>query len=239
MRIADNSWIINRPIAHRGLHGGDIPENSKAAYQNAIDNGYPIEMDIQLTFDGKLVCFHDDYMVRMTGVDAFVWDKTLEEIRGMRLANTEEGIMTFEEFLSFVSGRVPLMIEIKTTARYKEVAEKTVKALKDYQGEFAVQSFDPRIMKVVRELRPDIIRGQLICRKRHENVARIKDFLLRNGLLNFLSKPDFINMNVDCLPVPKRIKGNRTVLSWTIRNEADKEKAEKYADNCIFEHIRI
>ncbi|MBO4323636.1 MAG: glycerophosphodiester phosphodiesterase, partial [Clostridia bacterium] len=141
MRIADNSWIINRPIAHRGLHGGEIPENSKAAYQNAIDNGYPIEMDIQLTFDGKLVCFHDDNMARMTGVNSFVWDKTLEEIRGMRLANTEEGIMTFGEFLSFVDGRVPLMIEIKTTARYKEVAEKTVEALKDYKGEFAVQSF--------------------------------------------------------------------------------------------------
>ena len=175
----------------------------------------------------------------MTGVDAFIWDKTLAEIKEMRLANTEEGIMIFKEFLSFVHGQVPLMIEIKTTARYKEVAEKTVEALKEYDGEFAVQSFDPRIMKVVKELNPEIIRGQLICRNRHKGVAWAKDFLLRNGLLCFMSDPDFINMNVEHLPVPKRIKKDRKVLSWTIRNEEDKAKADKFADNCIFEHIRI
>ncbi len=238
-RIEDNSWIIKRPIAHRGLHDEFLPENSKAAYENAIKNGYPIEMDIQLTKDGELVCFHDDNMKRMTGVDAFVYDKTLSEIREMRLAGTDEGIMTFGEFLKLVGGKVPLMIEIKTTARYKEVAEKTVRALDGYTGEFAVQSFDPRIIKVVRQSAPEIIRGQLICRKRHKGVAYYKDFLLRHGLLNFLSKPDFINMNVECLPVPKRIKRGRRVISWTIRTESDKEKAYKYAENVIFEKMRI
>ena len=87
-RISEKSWIVTKPIAHRGLHDEFLPENSKAAYENAIENGYPIEMDIQLTKDGELVCFHDDNMVRMTGVDALVCDKTLAEIKEMRLAGT-------------------------------------------------------------------------------------------------------------------------------------------------------
>ena len=238
-RIDSGSWLLTRPVAHRGLHGEGIPENSEAAYANAISHNYPIEMDVQLTKDKKLVCFHDDNMKRMTGEDVLVWNKTLGEIREMRLSGGDERIMEFGEFLSFVSGRTPLVIEIKTTPDYKTVADKTLEALKGYKGEYVVQSFDPRIMKVVRLAAPEIIRGQLICRKRHKDVAWVKDFLLRNGLLNFMSKPDFINMNVECLPVPKRIKKDRRVISWTIRNEEDRKKALTYADNIIFEHISI
>ena len=37
------SWLFSRPIAHRGLHGIDAPENSLAAFAKAIEAGYPIE----------------------------------------------------------------------------------------------------------------------------------------------------------------------------------------------------
>ena len=71
-RISKDSWILNRPIAHRGLHGDGVPENSKAAYLAAIASGYPIEMNVQLTADEQLVCFHDDNLKRMTGEDALI-----------------------------------------------------------------------------------------------------------------------------------------------------------------------
>ncbi|MBQ7643249.1 MAG: glycerophosphodiester phosphodiesterase [Clostridia bacterium] len=238
-RITDDSWIIKRPIAHRGLHGGDIPENSKAAYLAAIEAGYPIEMDIQLTSDGEAVCFHDDNLKRMTGTDALVWDKTLAEVKSLKLGGTKEGIMTFEEFLSFVGGRVPLMIEIKTQKRYKELVSRAISLLNGYKGEYAVQSFDPRIMGEVRKLAPDIIRGQLITRERHETVSYPVFLILGYGLMNFISKPDFINMDLRFLPVSKRLRGKKRVICWTVRGEDDKEKAEKYAENYIFENMRI
>lgn len=47
----DKSWITEIPAAHRGLNNSDIPENSMAAFKNAIENGYEIELDVQLTYD--------------------------------------------------------------------------------------------------------------------------------------------------------------------------------------------
>ena len=69
MRIKDNHWLLQKPVAHRGLHGNGIPENSMEAFKAAIMSGYPIETDVQLTKDNALLCFHDDSFKRMTGVD--------------------------------------------------------------------------------------------------------------------------------------------------------------------------
>jgi len=63
----DISWITEIPIAHRGLDNGDIPENSMQAFKNAIEKGYAIELDVQLTKDKQLVVFHDSNLLRLTG----------------------------------------------------------------------------------------------------------------------------------------------------------------------------
>ena len=83
MRIDNNSWLFNRPIAHRGLWGGHIIENSLPAYQNAINHGYPIEIDIYQSVDGELFSFHDKTLKRMTGADGFVYEKTLAELKAL------------------------------------------------------------------------------------------------------------------------------------------------------------
>ncbi|MDD7757768.1 MAG: glycerophosphodiester phosphodiesterase family protein, partial [Clostridiales bacterium] len=59
------SWIIEIPIAHRGLDNGSIPENSMAAFRNAIEKGYTIELDVQFTKDKELIVFHDDDLSRL------------------------------------------------------------------------------------------------------------------------------------------------------------------------------
>ncbi len=55
-------WLINLPVAHRGLHDNNIniPENSIAAFKKAIENGYAIELDIHSMADGGLAVFHDE-----------------------------------------------------------------------------------------------------------------------------------------------------------------------------------
>lgn len=237
-RIKDDFWLMKTPVAHRGLHGDGIPENSAAAFENAIKNGYPIEMDIQLTKDLVPVVFHDDDMKRMTGVDAKIQTKTLAEVKEMRLAGTDEKIMTFEEFLTFVNGRTPVVIEYKTQPDKEIIVDKTLPFLDAYKGEFVVQSFDPMIVGTLRKRRPEFIRGQLICRDRHKDQKWIVDRMLANGLFNFISKPDFININAKYLPLPKSMCRGKRVICWTIRNEEDRQKAEKYADNYIFEYIR-
>ena len=41
----------NRTFAHRGLYEKDqsVPENSLPAFQRAVDAGYGVELDVQLT----------------------------------------------------------------------------------------------------------------------------------------------------------------------------------------------
>lgn len=238
-RIKADFWLLNRPSAHRGYfdNANGIPENSQIAYKRAIEKNYPIEMDIQMTKDGKLVCFHDDNLLRMTGVDALLWDKTLEELKSLRLLNTGEVIMTFEEFLSLVNGSVPLLIEIKHQ-REKGIEKKVIDALKGYKGEYVIQSFDPFIMMKIKKLAPQVIRGQLACKYPGQKSA-IKDYILRNASLNFLVKPDFVNYCLEDLPT--KFSGCKKIplICWTVRNEQGRQKAEKYAKSYVFENLDL
>lgn len=237
-RIPDGHWLITKASAHRGFHGNGIPENSRGAFEKAIELGYPIETDVQLTSDLVPVCFHDDTLNRMTGKDARIWDVSFEELRKLRLADSDEQIMTFEEFLNLVDGRVPLLIEIKSQPPHNEdVSKKVVELLKGYKGDYVIQSFDPRVMKIIRKIAPSIIRGQLIEPEKSERVKPLTHFLLSHGLLNFMSKPDFINYNAKYLPLSRRMKRGKRVLCWTIRSEEEEQKALPYVESYVFENI--
>ena len=96
MRIDKDFWLFNKPIAHRGLWGGDILENSLPAYQNAVDKGYPIEIDLYSSKDGVLFSFHDDTLVRMTGTDGKIFDKTASELKELLLLSSDCEIPTFD-----------------------------------------------------------------------------------------------------------------------------------------------
>ena len=49
------TWLVERNIAHRGLHNADAPENTIPAFENAIKNSDPIELDVHQIADGTLV----------------------------------------------------------------------------------------------------------------------------------------------------------------------------------------
>ena len=78
MKNIFDSWIVKTPIAHRGLHDDNKPENSLSAFKNAIKHGYAIEIDLQMTKDNKIVVFHDDTLDLMTTGNGKVSDKTLD-----------------------------------------------------------------------------------------------------------------------------------------------------------------
>lgn len=102
-------------FAHRGFFTPDqrIPENSMPAFLAAAENGYGIEMDIQLTKDNQVVVFHDHTLTRMCGIDLPVRELTYEELQKFPLAGTQERIPLFKDVLKAVHGRVPLLVEIK------------------------------------------------------------------------------------------------------------------------------
>ena len=234
MRIKKDCFLLTRPIAHRGLWGNGVVENSLTAYKNAAEKGYPIEIDLFLTTDGEIVTFHDDALSRMTGADGKIYEKTLKELKALSLGGTDERIPTFAEVLSAVNGKVPLLIEIKDQPN-DSVVDIAVAKLKEYVGEFAVQSFNPFYVKRVKRLAPEFIRGILATDEKER--GRITNFVLKYMPFNFMIKPDFIAYKKTGLKLAKRKAKKTPLLAWTITNQAEKVAALTYADNIIFENF--
>ena len=235
MRISKDFWLLSRPIAHRGLWGKTVVENSITAYKLASEKGYPIEIDLYETSDGEIVSFHDQTLERLTGEKGYVYDKTLKQIKSLKILGSEEKIPTFDEVLKMCEGKSPLLIEIKNQPS-KTVVKKIVDKLKDYKGEFAIQSFNPLYIKKVKRLAPQFIRGILGTKTHAKGESFFKRFILKNLTLNFLIKPDFISYSYEDLPLKKSVKKNLPVIAWTVTDLKIEQKIKDFADNIIFEN---
>ncbi len=243
-----DSFLYQTPIAHRGLHGNGIPENSFAAFANAIKEGYAIEMDVRFSKDKQVVVFHDETLLRMTGHPSKVCDLTYRELCALSLAGSGEKIPLFSDFLSFVDGRVPLLIEIKHVGEIPGIVEATVDLLKNYKGDYAVQSFNPLYVRKARKLLPDVFVGQLASKGSKQDFAAaprlwfVKSFMMQRLMFNFLSKPDFVSYNVDNMPYKRALRyksaPGKALLCWVVRTKEDYEKIKNLTDNIIFEYIR-
>ncbi len=237
---AQRAPFQNRSFAHRGLHSQDrsIPENSLPAFEAAAQRGLGIELDVQLSQDGQVVVFHDDTLDRVTGVQGRVDAWPLEQLQTMRLCGTESTIPLFSQVLELVAGRGPLIVELKTGPRNEELCQKTLALVRQYEGEFCIESFDPTIVAWFKRNAPDILRGQLSDAQRNLTVLNTaKGFLLSRCLGNFLARPQFIAWG----PGPKNLlvrlaEGLGAMkVRWTIRPQDDPEGLAQQADALIFE----
>ena len=195
-RAGHPGWedLIGWYYAHRGLHGNGVPENSLAAFRQALEHGYGSELDVHLLADGNLAVIHDSLLKRTTGADGRIEDLTTEQLTDYRLEGTEEVIPTFRQVLDLYAGKAPLIVELKAENNVAALCEKTCRMLDDYQGTYCIESFDPRCVIWLKKHRPDIIRGQLAHNtlgKKNKMPAILK-FILSFQLENFLGVPDFI-----------------------------------------------
>ncbi len=233
-----SSILFSKPIAHRGLWNNQITENSLKAYQNAVDNGYPIETDLYSSTDGVIFCFHDKTLCRMTGADGNIFDKTSNELKSFKLNNTDQTIPTLKELLEVVDGKVPLLIEIKNQPD-KTIVEKVLDLLKTYKGEFAIQSFNPLYINKVKKLAPFVTRGILATNDKNDlkKEKPLVRFIIKRMALNFLIKPHFISYYQGGLPLKKRKIKNKKVLCWTVTDKDTYNRVKPYVNNIIFENF--
>ena len=236
--------VGHRYFAHRGLHGGDIPENSLPAFARAAEAGYGIELDVQITSDGVPVVFHDDTLTRMCGREGGVYDLTLAELQALSLGG-HEGICppTFAEVLQTVAGRVPLIVEIKASLpEWKQTLEAAVALLDDYDGPYCIESFNPLVLRWLKRRRPSVLRGQLCARYHAWKVKRTFPQVLAEWFLtNILSRPDFVAYDFEHIhTAPFRILSHLfpecVYAAWTPRSPEDEAAAGKVFDIMIFEN---
>lgn len=231
--------------AHRGLHGDGAPENSLEAFKLAKDNGYGIELDVHLLKDGTLAVFHDNTLNRVTGIDGRVEQLTKDDLKNIRLEGTDETIPEFCEVLKLYDGAAPLIIELKPVGKnHQNLASAVCDALKDYNGPYCIESFDPRVLTWLKNNRPEIMRGQL-----SQNFLKTNDKLslpIRIAMTilvtNFLTKPDFVAYRYSHrkeLPVKicEKLWGLQMV-GWTIKDKSTHDKAVNEGWISIFEYFK-
>ena len=239
-KIKKDSFLINVPISHRGLHSKEVPENSIPAFQSCIEAKYAIETDLRLTKDNQVIVFHDETAKRMCRIDKKIIDMDLADIKTLPLKNSDEKIPTLEEFLNLVDGKVGILIEIKNEKNPGVLEDIVIAKLKNYTGEFAIQSFNPKVIDYFRINAENFIRGQLACYFKREKLAFYKKFLLKRMFLNRKTKPDFISYCIKDIP-NRFVKkySNLPLLVWTVRTKQDLEKANIFTANVIFENPSI
>lgn len=228
-------FLKSNLIAHRGLHNEKYPENSLGAFKRAIRKNYIIELDVHLLKDNAVVVFHDDNLYRMTRKRKVIKDLTYDELKKIKLLNSNYTIPTLKKVLDLVDGRVPLIIELKYDVKAGLLEKEVVKLLDNYSGKFCVKSFNPLSVRWFKKNRPSYIRGLLISNKNKS----IKQKVVHSYFSYFLCKPDFISCNY-LLYNNKKIKKYMKkipVIAWTIRTDNTFLKYKNKFYNLIVEKI--
>ncbi len=233
--------------AHRGLHGKldyeyYAAENSITAFERAVERGFGIELDVRLTKDNVAVVFHDDTLERVTNGKGRVKDFMFSELRELSLEGTADTIPTFEEVLSLIDGKIPLLVELKEDGMDSSVATAAVNILKKYNGPYIIESFNPLVLGKVKKEMPEIPRGFLADKlTANEKYRSVKYRVVQSFALNVIARPAFIAMNHERpkmfpLPFIRKVFGIPT-LAWTIRSEEEELKAyENRFSGVIFEN---
>jgi glycerophosphoryl diester phosphodiesterase len=216
-----------RGFAHRGLHyGSGFPENSSLAFAAALEAGSGIECDLRLTADNQVVVFHDAGAWRMCSSPLVIGRSTWAELGRLRLG--EGPIPTLESLLALVSGRVPLLLEVKVDGDIWRWVPALKSALSGYQGRFGVMSFDPRVPRLLKTNLPNVRRGLVV-----------RDSLpsLRRRAAIWLADPQFLAVERSALGKAwaARVRENMPIYTWTIRTAAERAQAEVQADALIWE----
>ncbi|MBE6541999.1 MAG: glycerophosphodiester phosphodiesterase [Ruminococcaceae bacterium] len=225
--------------AHRGLHGNGIPENSLAAFKNAVDNGFGIELDIQLSSDGEVMVFHDYTLSRMTGDDRKLSDLTAAELMELRLDGGEEHIPTLRQVLDLVDGKVPLLIELKGESLNTSLCPAANEILKSYSGVYCVESFNPILLSWYRKNRHDVVRGLLTTNLCKDKKTTPLNLALDIMVMNVLARPDFIAYNHRypnrfVLKMITKIWRPET-FAWTVREKESYDILHIKGERTIFE----
>jgi len=241
-------WLTARPIAHRGLHDAarGVIENTASAAQAAMAGGYGIEADLQISADGEAMVHHDDALGRLTDGAGALRDMTASALAGVPFRATADRMMTLGDLLDLVSGRVPLVIELKS--RFDgdlRLAGRASAVLAGYAGPAAVMSFDPAPIIALRHRAPRLCRG-IVALRRYRGAEWRRLTASQRLALPWLahgrhSRPAFVAYRVDDLATlpPRAVRRlGLPLLAWTVRTAQQRAIAARGADQAIFEGYR-
>ncbi len=237
-----------RPIAHRGLHNAaaGVIENTAAAFIAAMDKGYGIECDLRPAADGTPFVFHDAEFSRLIDAPGRLDGATCAAIACLVHRGSSERVLPFAELLALVSGRVPLLVEIKSdwSAPSATFLEAIAALVATYKGPLALMSFDPNAMTAIKDLAPAVPRGIVSGIYSGQGwwpdkIDGPRAFRLSHLLESGPVEPAFFSYDVKSLPTPVtrfvREVVRVPIMTWTVRTPSDLDRARQWADGITFE----
>jgi glycerophosphoryl diester phosphodiesterase len=242
-------WLTARPIAHRGLHDDahGLVENTAGAVRAAIFANYGIEVDVQVSSDGEAMVHHDDALGRLTEGQGRLDQFTAVELKHVPFRGSEERMMTLGDLCDLVAGRVPILVELKS--RFDgdvRLPLRVATVLDRYHGPVAPMSFDPRQLNSLRQKSPRLPRGIVAAKYRPHPYWDLMPIWMRHGMGYLLTaltaRPQFVAYAVADLPalaplIARHVFG-LPLLTWAVRTEAERRRAEYWADQMILEGFR-
>lgn len=213
-------------VAHRGA-SGYAPENTMAAFEKAFQmKADYLELDIQMTKDGKLVVIHDPTVDRTTNGTGEVHQYTYEELCNLDAGGwfhkkfSGQSIPTLEVVIATYNRKMGLLIEIKNPMMYPTLIFKLEKVLKKYQvdrplnNEIIIQSFDFEWLEAFHKRLPHIPLGLLVKYRVH-GISNVQ-------LRDWSSIVKYINPNKALVTkkLVKRIHSyHMKVMPYTVRDK--------------------
>lgn len=180
-------------VAHRGA-SGHAPEHTLASYKLGDEmKGDYIEIDLQMTKDGKLIAMHDESVDRTTNGTGLVKDYTLEQLKELDAGSwfnekypekanpAYEGLQvpTLEQVLQTFGKDARYYIETKSPEVYPGMEEELLRILNKYNltgvnersSKVLIQSFSQESLLKMHNLNPNLPLIQLISYKEPATIS--------------------------------------------------------------------
>ncbi|WP_438421124.1 glycerophosphodiester phosphodiesterase [Bacillus siamensis] len=239
-------------IAHRGA-SGYVPEHTILSYETAqkMKADY-IELDLQMTKDGKLIVMHDEKLDRTTNGHGWVKDHTSAEIQKLdagswfNKAYPEKAkpqyaglhVPTLDDVLKRFGRHANYYIETKAPETYPGMEEKLIASLKKYKlagkhaklGQVIIQSFSRDSLLKIKKLDPKLPAVQLLeadqmTSMTDADLADIKTYAVGIG-------PDYKALNAQNV---RSIRSHGLLLHpYTVNTEADMRRLLDWGVTGVF-----
>lgn len=242
-------WLTARPIAHRGLHDAThgVIENSAAAVRAAVEAGYGIEIDVQVSADGEAMVHHDDVLGRLTEGAGRLDQHDAAALKRVPFRGSAERMLTLREACELVDRRATLLVELKS--RFdgdRRLPTRVADVLTAYDGPAAPMSFDPWQVAAVRHKAPQLICGIVAAKYRPHPYWDRMPFWMQHGMgylvTGLPARAQFVAYAVADLPALAPLAARHVfglpLLTWAVRTEAERSIAARFADQMIFEGFR-
>ncbi len=222
--------------AHRGLWGGDIPENSLRAFEAASRAGLGCELDVRVTADQKLVVFHDTTLQRMCGPPERIDQLDLRAIRMIPLPDGSR-IPTLDEAFEAMAG-MPTLVEMKIDrdadgAGLRSGVAALVAALNFSDTPAAAMSFDEPTMWRIQQSVPERPLGVLI----EPDQPRQPGAAVEKARRGVEMKYAYLAPHHSVLAPVSGAASGLPLVCWTVRTPEELIAARKHSAAPIFEGL--